>query len=177
MPIKELKVWFDEFIVTKKREDISLLIKKLMLQHNKDPSCLPEIVLPTLNGALVEFPEDEEDGFEDEEEEYRPSDEEFMHESMESEELENSDPQVSGALQSIQANYKEEGTKTDKISIKFSSEKSERLLAASTSTPMKPDTSDMTSPSNREALSYLKAKRIIKDRGSSTPDPKKFKGD
>lgn len=52
VPIKELKEWFDEFIVTRKREDVSLLIKKLMVQQNKDPNCLPELVLPTLNGKF-----------------------------------------------------------------------------------------------------------------------------
>ncbi|KRT80658.1 Peptidase [Oryctes borbonicus] len=50
LPIHQLKNWFEEMTVTRKREDISKLIKELMTKYNKDPGILPEIVLPTLNG-------------------------------------------------------------------------------------------------------------------------------
>lgn len=50
MPIGELKAWFDESVVTRKREDISLLIKSLMEEYEIDTSILPELLLPTLNG-------------------------------------------------------------------------------------------------------------------------------
>lgn len=55
MPISELKTWFEEVTVTKKREDISLLIKSLMESYNIDTSILPELLLPTLNGKQGNF--------------------------------------------------------------------------------------------------------------------------
>lgn len=50
IPIKELKIWFEEITVTKKREDIANLIKELMLMYKKDTSSLPDMQLPTFNG-------------------------------------------------------------------------------------------------------------------------------
>lgn len=48
--------WFDTLVVTKKREDIVNLIKRLMTANNKMIS-LPEIQLPTENGKLLELPD------------------------------------------------------------------------------------------------------------------------
>lgn len=48
--------WFDTLVVTKKREDIVNLIKRLMDANNKKIS-LPEIQLPTENGKLLELPD------------------------------------------------------------------------------------------------------------------------
>lgn len=90
-----MKNWFDELTVTRKREDISLLIKRLMREYNKDTSDLPDILLPTLEGKklLIVYysavdvfaqtgkivdhtpPEDEEDEEEDEEDEFGEPDE------------------------------------------------------------------------------------------------------
>lgn len=47
-----LKNWFEEIVVTRKREDISSLIKELMLENKKDPSILPDIAFPTCNGRF-----------------------------------------------------------------------------------------------------------------------------
>lgn len=69
IPINGLKGWFEEMVVTKKREDISNLIRELMVKHGKDPDMLPEILLPTLNGELFSNYEDEPDEEEDEEDE------------------------------------------------------------------------------------------------------------
>lgn len=55
IPIPGLKTWFDEITVTKKREDISLLIKSLMTQYNIGTHILPDIVLPTADGNLLAF--------------------------------------------------------------------------------------------------------------------------
>lgn len=70
-PIKQLINWFDTLVVTKKREDIANLIKRLM-EETKKNIVLPEIQLPTENGKLLELPDfSEEHGeFEDEEELY-----------------------------------------------------------------------------------------------------------
>ncbi|XP_037905145.1 protein split ends isoform X3 [Hermetia illucens] len=68
LPIKQLVSWFETIVVTRKREDISNLLKSLVEQHNPDRLPLPEIQFPTLNGKLIE-PEltDEQAEFEEEE--------------------------------------------------------------------------------------------------------------
>lgn len=50
LPIGELKNWFEEITVTRKREEISMLIKSLMEEYGIDTAILPELLLPTLNG-------------------------------------------------------------------------------------------------------------------------------
>ncbi|XP_064547590.1 sentrin-specific protease 6 isoform X3 [Drosophila montana] len=76
LPIKQLTNWFDYLTVTKKREDIAQLIQQLMDDSNTQQPrlILPVIEFPTLNGQLVEYPEEtesaefeEEEGHEDEE--------------------------------------------------------------------------------------------------------------
>lgn len=61
--------WFDTLVVTRKREDIVNLIKRLMDANNKKIT-LPEIQLPTKNGELLELPDftEEHGEFEEEEE-------------------------------------------------------------------------------------------------------------
>ncbi|XP_062135947.1 sentrin-specific protease 6 isoform X2 [Drosophila sulfurigaster albostrigata] len=75
LPIKQLTNWFDYLTVTKKREDIAQLIQQLMDESNGNQRLiLPVIEFPTLNGQLVEYPEEtesaefeEEEGHDDEE--------------------------------------------------------------------------------------------------------------
>lgn len=51
LPIKQLANWFDEIVVTRKREEISKLLKTLMHKYNPDSHLtLPDITFPTLNG-------------------------------------------------------------------------------------------------------------------------------
>lgn len=53
---KQLADWFDKTIVTRKREDISNLLKKLVDRHCPDNlPLLPDIPLPTLNGKLAQM--------------------------------------------------------------------------------------------------------------------------
>lgn len=68
MPIKHLNNWFEPLIVTKKREDISNLIKSLISQYNSCSSPLPEIQFPTKDGELIELPDftEEHANFEEE---------------------------------------------------------------------------------------------------------------
>ncbi|XP_023294312.2 uncharacterized protein LOC111677422 isoform X1 [Lucilia cuprina] len=68
VPIKQLAQWFDTLTVTRKREDISNLLQKLMNERNgpNNKIILPEIPFPTLNGQLVE-PEGYNIEFEEEE--------------------------------------------------------------------------------------------------------------
>ncbi|GJQ67547.1 hypothetical protein Trydic_g8358 [Trypoxylus dichotomus] len=75
LPIHQLKNWFEEITVTKKREDISKLIKELMSKYNKDPGILPEIILPTLNGKLLPRVDEDEEEFDEEDDEEMLEDE------------------------------------------------------------------------------------------------------
>lgn len=52
IPIKQIKDWFEEIVVTRKREEIANLIKSLMKEYGKDTKLLPDITFPTLNGKL-----------------------------------------------------------------------------------------------------------------------------
>lgn len=54
IPIKQLVNWFDEIVVTRKREDISNLLKTLMHKYNPESHLhLPDIAFPTLNGKTL----------------------------------------------------------------------------------------------------------------------------
>lgn len=55
--------------MTKKREDISNLIRDLVEKYGVQIPPLPEIALPTLNGVLVETPDFTEEHADFEEEE------------------------------------------------------------------------------------------------------------
>lgn len=56
LPIKQLTNWFDEIVVTRKREEISNLLKTLMHKYNPDSHLnLPDITFPTLNGSFLRF--------------------------------------------------------------------------------------------------------------------------
>ncbi|XP_015114998.1 uncharacterized protein LOC107039748 [Diachasma alloeum] len=53
LPIKTLKNWFEEIIVTRKREEISKLVVKLMLADKGDRNIvLPVVQFPTVEGKL-----------------------------------------------------------------------------------------------------------------------------
>jgi sentrin-specific protease 7 len=55
LPIKSLHNWFDQMVVTRKREDISNLIKELIRRSNPNGADdLPDIEFPTKDGKLVE---------------------------------------------------------------------------------------------------------------------------
>lgn len=60
--------WFEPIIVTKKREDISHLIKSLVSEYKSCSTPLPDIQLPTKDGELVEIPDfsEEHANFEEE---------------------------------------------------------------------------------------------------------------
>ncbi|KOB73014.1 Sentrin/sumo-specific protease senp7 [Operophtera brumata] len=67
IPIKQLSNWFDEIVVTRKREEISNLLKTLMHKFNPDSHlALPDITFPTLNGKLIEPEEGNDDSSENE---------------------------------------------------------------------------------------------------------------
>lgn len=50
IPIKNLTNWFDPLVVTRKREEISMLLKELVQKYNADQLPLPDVLFPTLNG-------------------------------------------------------------------------------------------------------------------------------
>lgn len=61
--------WFEPIVATRKREEISNLIKNLMEKFNVPPVAMPEIAFPTIDGQLVEPADftDEHGEFEEEE--------------------------------------------------------------------------------------------------------------
>ncbi|KAJ8985564.1 hypothetical protein NQ317_011524 [Molorchus minor] len=171
IPISQIKNWFDEFIVTKKREDIANLIKSLMEEYGKDIRLLPDIAFPTLNGKLVEHDDEEDEMMEEEE---FGMDEEH-HELRE--DSSTPGPEQSGndsfTDTSVTGDSKEEDTSPMKPS-------SENISGDFVTHPVlnpKPDISEFPRQTNRDTLSYLKAKRIIRHKNSDGPDIKKLKSD
>lgn len=82
LPIKLLN-WFHQDIVTRKREDISNLIKKLMERDGCDDVELPEIEFPTKDGKILEMSTmntTADDTFEDPD--YAPAGEEIKESSQ-----------------------------------------------------------------------------------------------
>lgn len=86
LPIKSLANWFSHDIVTRKREDISNLIKQLMEKQEVKDVELPKLEFPTLDGNIVQHQGDMlgqgfvEDAFEEEaagDEDYVPDEEEL----------------------------------------------------------------------------------------------------
>lgn len=82
IPIKMLANWFDTDVVTRKREEISDLLKQLIAKQHPEASDLPEIDFPTKNGVILEPTADmdgtadtEDDAFDDEN--YSPTEEEM----------------------------------------------------------------------------------------------------
>lgn len=73
LPMKALKNWFNIHKVTRKREDIAMLIRQLLEgQHADRVDLLPEIDFPTVNGEPVEQPGKEQETPEEKDEEQSP---------------------------------------------------------------------------------------------------------
>lgn len=61
LPIKTLKEWFEELVVTRKREEIAQLLDKLIKASSQGSNKmvnLPALTFPTVNGVLKEKPEE-----------------------------------------------------------------------------------------------------------------------
>lgn len=55
LPLKGLQTWFEIDEVTRKREDIAILIKEMVgREHPERLELIPEIKFPTVNGVVVE---------------------------------------------------------------------------------------------------------------------------
>ncbi|XP_063914137.1 uncharacterized protein LOC135130642 isoform X2 [Zophobas morio] len=173
IPISHLKTWFEEITVTKKREDISLLIQSLMKEAGKDLDILPEVVFPTQNGELTEralmekedkFIDPDEDIMEDEDEEYVPPTRKSKS--------------VDSSRDSGDTTPEKPTTSPIKPSDSAKSELFNEQTVVST-TLLKPDISELPKQSNRDTLSYLKAKRIIRHKNNANsdggPESKKLK--
>lgn len=48
----DLSNWFEEIVVTRKREEIARLIETLMRRYNEDTSQIPRLNFPTIHGEL-----------------------------------------------------------------------------------------------------------------------------
>ncbi|KAL5292476.1 SENP6 family protein [Megaselia abdita] len=76
VPIKQLVNWFENIVVTRKREEISNLIKDLVRKTENGKSiAFPDIILPTMNGELLEIEESEsrDENFEEEDDDNDPN--------------------------------------------------------------------------------------------------------
>ncbi|XP_030760766.1 uncharacterized protein LOC115885866 isoform X2 [Sitophilus oryzae] len=172
IPIKGVENWFEEIIVTKKREDICNLIKSLMEEDGiskvKIAKILPEIALPTLNGKIIEkLPdsEDHETGDEAQEDMFTDIDDsEILNNSVVS--AENGDASSDNEQNcASDENCKEDmPPQEEKPSRESVSDKSE---ITSTVMQLRPSVSEIPRPSNKDTLSYLKAKRINRHKPTS----------
>lgn len=193
IPIKSINNWFEEMVVTKKREDICKLIERLMEEAGADTSILPEIALPTLNGNLIERQESERDHETGEEEQ------EDMFTDIEDSEM--TDLRVNNSTMSGISDENEDQKPTDchesspeneisppgslqssplKPSIESVSEQTD-IVTSVMQPVVKPTLSEFPIPrqtSNKDTLNYLKSKRIIRHKPSSDgPEYKKTKFD
>lgn len=123
LPIKSLMNWFPQDIVTRKREDISNLIKELMVKQNVKDIELPKLEFPTIDGKLVEQPVDGlansnvDDAFENEaagDEDYKPTEEEFKEDETPSPQKKVYVSAKKRSLDSSDNGNVESGTKTNK---------------------------------------------------------------
>nr|CAI5847324.1 unnamed protein product [Callosobruchus analis] len=172
MPIKQIQNWFEEITVTKKREDIALLIRTLMKEYGKDVRMLPDITFPTLNGKLVErcF-EDEEDEMEEEAppEEEEDDEEDSIASKDDSIKLDSSKEESETGSSAVDTE------ETSMSPIKPSLVPSSDFAVQPVLNP-KPDISEFPRQTNRDTLSILKAKRIVKNKNPG-PSLKKQKTD
>ncbi|CAH1953623.1 unnamed protein product [Acanthoscelides obtectus] len=176
MPIKQIQNWFEEITVTKKREDIAILIRTLMREYGKDVRILPDITFPTLNGKLVER------SFEDEE------DEEMEEEATAEEEEEaDEDSLTSKDESSIKQDPAKEESERGSSAVDMGDQESSSPIKPSSLAPSsdfavqpvlnpKPDISEFPRQTNKDTLSILKAKRIVKNKNPG-PSLKKQKID
>ncbi|XP_049821770.1 uncharacterized protein LOC109596804 isoform X3 [Aethina tumida] len=160
IPIKQLKDWFEEIVVTRKREEISELIKNLMVEYDRDIDLLPKIKFPTINGKVIErLPEDE---IENEEDMFEDSS--FEEEEMDSGENPNPDTTTQEANIPVVVRT----LKPDKQGENFN---------ASVISAVNQDINEFPRPtSDKSTLNYLKAKRISRHKVEG-PDPKKTKNE
>ncbi|XP_066255314.1 uncharacterized protein [Euwallacea similis] len=170
IPIKGIVDWFEEITVTKKREDICNLLKRLMTEAGTDIKCLPDIALPTLDGKLIERQEPER--------EEQENCEDDMFTDIEDSEM----ADVTGATINTSRSddddlsTPETEDNTQHFSIKLSNNGLSDASNESTSQSMKPSLSEVPrQTSNKDTLSYLKAKRIVRHKPTEEPGPKKSK--
>ncbi|CAH0556439.1 unnamed protein product [Brassicogethes aeneus] len=173
LPMKQLKNWFDEIVVTRKREEISELIKNLMMEYDIDLGLLPNIKFPTLNGKLVERCTEEnenEDMFEDssfeDDEEHEPG--------------EIVGPVNIVSTLPIQDSSATMSSDSPQSVIKPSDNSMNETFNQCIISALKPDLSEFPrQTTDKDTLSYLKAKRIIRHKlgVSEGPDAKKAKSE
>lgn len=84
LPIKSLINWFPQDIVTRKREDIALLIEKLKMGTQFESIELPVIDFPTKDGKILEVKEEAVDAIENafDDDEYVPTEEDLKEQSQ-----------------------------------------------------------------------------------------------
>ncbi|CAG9825310.1 unnamed protein product [Phaedon cochleariae] len=178
IPIKEIQNWFEEVVVTRKREEIADLLRNLMREYGKDTRLLPDINFPTVNGKVVEH-----DAAEEEEEE---------HEAMEEEEgpstAEEDADMKEGSLLSNSGSksdmFSEGGSSADETRtdgslspLKPSNDGVSGDFLSQTVVNPKPDLSEFPRHTSKDTLSILKAKRIIRHKTLEGPQLKRSRSE
>lgn len=163
-----------------------------MIKYNKDPSILPEIILPTLNGEhlislklvnrtpdfvlgkLLPRLDEDEDDYEDEDEEMMEDEGQdnipLPHGSEEM--LRDFETGENDAFADTEEDSYDSSIKPSHESISHNENFDEQTI-----TIIKPDISEVTKSTNRDTLRYLKAKRIIKRKINDCSDTKKVKSE
>lgn len=183
IPIKELKNWFKEIVVTRKREELAFLIRDLMGELKKDLRIVPDLTFPTLNGRLLSSTNHEEE---------TPSSEEMETDEHENEtssppnlsqqslvsEAYNSDESDDVAKQSETSQISAQSNGSNSItSVKTTSGlcivsplvTKPVLVTDTNKSVLKPEISELMQQNNktsRETMSYLKSKRIQRHRNN-----------
>ncbi|XP_056631057.1 uncharacterized protein LOC130441410 isoform X1 [Diorhabda sublineata] len=176
IPIKEIQNWFEEIVVTRKREDIANLIKSLMKKYGKDLRLVPYITFPTYNGEIVkrdleDEEEDEEMMGEEEEDEY------FDNQRSDSMITFNSSKDTLSDTVSSENDIKMEETNSPIKPSTITDTDCSDFVTQPVLNPPKPDISEFPRQTNKDTLSILKAKRIIKHKTLEGPLLKKHRND
>ncbi|KAK2579020.1 hypothetical protein KPH14_002814 [Odynerus spinipes] len=173
LPIKTLKNWFEEIVVTRKREEISKLLIKLMNATKGDRNItLPVVNFPTQDGKLKPKSENHV--------EIKPVKSELEMKKKPTAETENRTVNSSPAQVENTESPNEVVNRTTYQIIPFSSRTSSSSTESS-STEMLTDTKTQARSPN-EVISYLKSKRISRlaqrtDSQDDTLAAKKHKGE
>ncbi|KAI4483443.1 hypothetical protein M0802_013385 [Mischocyttarus mexicanus] len=186
LPIKTLKNWFEEIVVTRKREEISKLLIKLMNANKGIKNIgLPVVNFPTQDGKLKPKPENHleikpvkaESDIKKKQQQQQP-----MSSETETNTRSVNSSTVSAQAESPESSNSEIVNKTTYQIIPFSPCTSSTSNSADNSIEMLIDTKIHATRSPNEIISYLKSKRIPRlmvrtDAQDNSQAAKKHKGE
>ncbi|XP_050301894.1 uncharacterized protein LOC126740074 isoform X2 [Anthonomus grandis grandis] len=174
IPIKGIDKWFEEIEVTKKREDLANLIKDLMEESGADVKVLPDIMLPTYKGKLIDRPSVAE---QHNEEDDHAADDDMFTDIEDSELTDTSLAQENGTTKLSESSKMDEESEsgdenspddsyvTSPVKPSDSSVGESGDIATTPSGSLKPTLSEFPrQTTDKDTLNYLKSKRIVKNK-------------